>query len=75
MLTLEEKSETYTRSRNATERHKVLWYAWNYNKHGLIQLLKMVMPHHFRRIAYRLAKFLSTISIITKYLRNRYLQV
>lgn len=44
MLTIEGQLETYTRCRNTTERHKVLWHAWNHNKRWLIQLLEMVMP-------------------------------
>lgn len=43
-LTIEEQLETYTRCRNATERHKCLWHAWNHNKRWLIQLLEWVMP-------------------------------
>ena len=44
MLTIEGQLETYARCRNTTERHKVLWHAWNHNKRWLIQLLEMVMP-------------------------------
>ena len=41
--TVEYHLKTYAESENATERHKVLWYAWNQNKRWIAQLLEWTL--------------------------------
>lgn len=45
-LTIEGQLESYTYCRNKTNRHKLLWHAWNHNKEWLSQLLEWVMPSY-----------------------------
>lgn len=41
--TVEYHLKMYAESENATERHKVLWYAWNQNKRWIAQLLEWTL--------------------------------
>lgn len=42
-LTIEGQLENYTYCKNTTNRHKLLWNAWNHNKEWMSQLLEWVM--------------------------------
>lgn len=45
-MTIEGQLERYAYSENKTNRHKLLWHAWNHNKEWLSQLLEWVMPSY-----------------------------
>ena len=42
-LTIEEQLRAYSETPNHTDRHKILWHAWNQDKHWLSQLLELTM--------------------------------
>ena len=43
-LTIETQLESYTRYRNSTHRHDVLWHAWNHSKGWIEKLLMWTLP-------------------------------
>lgn len=43
-LTIELQLKLYAKSDEATERHQVLWHAWNQNKRWLAQMLEWTLP-------------------------------
>lgn len=42
--TIERQLKLYAKSEDATERHQVLWHAWNQNKRWLAQMLEWTLP-------------------------------
>lgn len=42
--TIERQLKLYAKSEEATERHQVLWHAWNQNKRWLTQMLEWTLP-------------------------------
>ncbi|MCI8946884.1 MAG: hypothetical protein HFI91_07460 [Lachnospiraceae bacterium] len=42
--TIERQLKLYAKSDEATERHQILWHAWNQNKRWLAQLLEWTLP-------------------------------
>lgn len=42
-LTIEEQLKAYSETPNHTDRHRILWHAWNQDKHWLSQLLELTM--------------------------------
>ena len=42
-LTIEGQLENYYKNKSHTERHEVLWHAWNQNKRWINQLLQMTL--------------------------------
>ncbi len=48
-LTIEQQLKRYTDDKQKTERHEILWHAWNHNKHWLRQLQQWILisyPHY-----------------------------
>ncbi len=44
VYTIEYHLKRYARSEDSTERHQILWHAWNQNKHWLSRLLEWTLP-------------------------------
>ena len=43
-MTIEMQLESYTRFRNSTPRHHILWHAWNHSKEWIKNLLSWTLP-------------------------------
>lgn len=58
--TIERQLKLYAKSEEATERHQVLWHAWNQNKRWLAQMLEWTLPS-FQTYSYHNATHSDTI--------------
>lgn len=45
-LTIEQQLKRYTDDKQKTERHEILWHAWNHNKHWLRQLQQWILTSY-----------------------------
>lgn len=60
VYTIEHHLKMYAKSEDTTERHQVLWHAWNQNKRWLTQLLEWTLPS-FPTYSYHNASHADTV--------------